>query len=186
DIDARFRRFREALIVVTLLLRGRGAATFDGEFYRLRGAELLPRPARPGGPPIVVGGNGPRRTLPLAAEFADEWNGTFQTPERFAALSQRLDTLLAERGRNPASVRRTLMTRVIFGGDDAELARKTEGASLAALRERGVVVGTAGDVVTQLRALRNAGVQRVMLQWLDGLDDLTGIAALGRAAQAAS
>ncbi|HET7094145.1 MAG TPA: LLM class flavin-dependent oxidoreductase, partial [Thermomicrobiales bacterium] len=185
DVDARFRRFREALTVVTLLLRGHGAATFDGEFYHLRGAELLPRPARPGGPPIVVGGNGRRRTLPLAAEFADEWNGTFQTPESFADLSRRLDALLEERGRKPASVRRTLMTRVIFGRDDAEVARKTEGESLATLRADGVIVGAAGEVVTHLRALRDAGVQRVMLQWLDGLDDLDGIAALGRAAQAA-
>ncbi|HEU5432212.1 MAG TPA: TIGR03560 family F420-dependent LLM class oxidoreductase, partial [Thermomicrobiales bacterium] len=150
DVDARFRRFREALIVVTLLLRGHGAATFDGEFYHLHGAELLPRPERPGGPPIVIGGNGPRRTLPLVAEFADEWNGTFQTPEHFAALSRRLDALLEARGRNPASVRRTLMTRVIFGRDDAEAARKTEGESLAALREDGVIVGTAGEVVTHL------------------------------------
>jgi F420-dependent oxidoreductase-like protein len=186
DVDARFRRFREALQVVTLLLRGHGAATFDGEFYRLRGAELLPRTARPGGPPIVIGGNGPRRTLPLAAEFADEWNGTFQTPDSFAALSQRLDALLEERGRNPASVRRTLMTRVIFGRDDAEVARKLAGQSPEPLRDRGIIVGTAGEMVTHLRALRDAGVQRVMLQWLDGLDDLEGIAALGHAAQAAA
>jgi F420-dependent oxidoreductase-like protein len=186
DLDARFRRFAEALTVVTLLLRGHGAATFDGEFYHLRGAELLPRPARPGGPPIVVGGNGPRRTLPLAAEFADEWNATYQTPERFAALSRRLDNLLEERGRNPASVRRSLMTRIIFGRDDAEVERKLDGESPDAARADGVIVGTAGDVVPQLRALRDAGVQRVMLQWLDGLDDLDGIAALGRAVQAAS
>jgi hypothetical protein len=83
-------------------------------------------------------------------------------------------------------VRRTLMTRVIFGRDDAEIARKLAGQSPEPLRDRGIIVGTAGEVVTHLRALRDAGVQRVMLQWLDGLDDLEGIAALGRAAQAAA
>ena len=52
-------------------------ATFPGDFYQLEDAILLPRPARPGGPPILIGGNGPRKTLPLVAKYADEWNAVY-------------------------------------------------------------------------------------------------------------
>ena len=183
DLDARFRRLAEALEVVTRLLKGHGPQQFDGEFYHLRNAEMRPRPARPGGPPIVVGGNGPRRTLPLAARWADEWNGVYLTPDGFADRCRRLDDLLREQGRAPASLRRTLMTRVVLGRDDAELERKLQGESAAALAADGVLVGGPGEIAAGLRALREAGAQRVMLQWLDGLDDLEGIAALGRAAR---
>ena len=183
DPDARFRRLAEALEVVTRLLKGHGPQQFDGEFYHLRNAEMRPRPARPGGPPIVVGGNGPRRTLPLAARWADEWNGVYLTPDGFADRCRRLDDLLREQGRAPASLRRTLMTRVVLGRDDAELERKLQGESAAALAADGVLVGGPGEIAAGLRALREAGAQRVMLQWLDGLDDLEGIEALGREAR---
>ena len=78
--ERRFARFEEGLEVVTRLLRSEEPVSFEGEFYRLRDALLMPRSPRPGGPPIVVGGNGLRRTLPLVARYADEWNGVFMTP----------------------------------------------------------------------------------------------------------
>ena len=177
----RFVRFEESLEVVTRLLGGEGPVTYSGRYYRLQGAQLLPRPHRPSGPPILVGGNGMRKTLPLAARYAAEWNATFQTPDTFAQLTRRLDDLLERSHRRPSSVRRSLMTGLIFGADDAEVQRKVaqRGQTVPALRGRGVVVGTPSEVVDQLGALQGAGVQRVMLQWLD-LDDLDGLQAFGQ------
>src|SRR5690606_18176297 len=94
DLDGRFARLEEALQVVTGLLRSDEPFDFAGRFYRLEDALLLPRPARPGGPPIVIGGNGPKRTLPLAARYADEWNAVYATPARFRELSAVLDELV--------------------------------------------------------------------------------------------
>ncbi|MBA3414142.1 MAG: TIGR03560 family F420-dependent LLM class oxidoreductase, partial [Chloroflexia bacterium] len=159
----RFARFEEGLEVVTRLLRSDAPVSFDGAFYRLRDAELLPRPARPGGPPIVIGGNGPRRTLPLAARYADEWNGVFLTPERFAETCRTLDGLLAEAGREPAAVRRTLMVRVVFGHHRAAAEAKLGGEDAEALRARGVIIGDAGELRERLAAFAEAGVQRIML-----------------------
>jgi F420-dependent oxidoreductase-like protein len=181
DIPDRFQRFEEGLEVITTLLKSDEAADFEGHYYELNEAILLPRPQRPGGPPILVGGNGLRRTLPLVARFADEWNGVFLTPSQFAERSQRLDELLEENGREPDGVRRSLMTGCIFGRDTAEVEQKlsTRDRSFEEVRQIGLAVGTGDQIVEQLGEWAEAGVQRVMLQWLD-LDDIDGLEALAR------
>ncbi len=181
SLRERFDRLAEGLEVITRLLRSPEPVTFHGRYFHLEAAVLLPRPARPGGPRIVIGGNGPRRTLPLVARYADEWNALFLPAERFAALNARLDALLRAAGREPTAVRRSMMTGLVFGRDQAELARRLAGrASAEDLRARGLIVGTPEQVREQLAALAAAGVQRVMLQWLD-LDDLEGLTALAEA-----
>ena len=184
DIQGRFTRFAEGLEVITRLIGSDAPVDFAGQYYRLREAVLLPRPSRPGGPPILVGGNGSRLTLPLAARFAQEWNAIFLSTQEFARLSARLDNLLVAQGRQPGEVRRSLMTGCVFGRTAEEAAerveRRTSGRSTPEkLRQRGLVVGTPPEFVEQLHALAQAGVQTVMLQWLD-LDDIAGLEALAR------
>ncbi|HKH78059.1 MAG TPA: LLM class F420-dependent oxidoreductase [Rubrobacteraceae bacterium] len=176
DTDRRFARFEEGLEVATRLLRGDGPASFDGEFYRLRDAALSPRSPRPGGVPIVIGGNGPRRTLPLAARYADEWNAVFVTADRFVELNARLDELLREASRPPEGVRRTLMTRAVFGRTEADVDRKLDGGAREEL-DPAIIAGTADEFVERLGRLSEAGVQRVMLQWLEA-DDVDGLEAM--------
>ncbi|MDP9364754.1 MAG: TIGR03560 family F420-dependent LLM class oxidoreductase [Chloroflexota bacterium] len=177
--DERFLRFAEGLEVVRALLRSDEPTTLHGAFFRLDDALLLPRPQRPGGPPIVIGGNGERRTLPLVARFADEWNGVFLTAERYRELNARLDALLDDAGRPRESVRRTLMTRVVLGHSEAEIHQKLGPTTPADARDRGLLVGAPVDLIEQMRELVAAGVQRVMLQWLDQ-DDLPGLETLAR------
>ena len=112
----------------------------------------------------------------LARQYADEWNAHNISRDRFATLNARLDTLLAERGRDPSHVRRSLMTSIILGRDDADAQRQATatGHSPADLRERGYLVGTASEIVDQLGRLAELGVQRVMWQRFD-LDDLTSL-----------
>jgi F420-dependent oxidoreductase-like protein len=178
DTDRRFARFEEGLRVITLLLQNQAPVSFDGEFYRLRDAMLMPRSPWTGGPPIVIGGNGPRRTLPLAARYADEWNAVFVTAPRFAELSVRLDELLREAGRPPEQVRRTLMTRAVFGRTTADVERKLAGQPADELRAKGGgVVGDGPEIAEQLGRLDEVGVERVMLQWLEA-DDVDGLEAM--------
>ena len=54
----------------------------------------MPRPLVAGGPPIIIGGNDPNRTLLLAARYANEWNAIFVPAKRFSELSAHLDELL--------------------------------------------------------------------------------------------
>ncbi|MGE5123099.1 MAG: TIGR03560 family F420-dependent LLM class oxidoreductase [Acidobacteriaceae bacterium] len=179
SLDERFRRFEEGLEVVSRLLHSDEPVDFHGKYYQVNGGILLPRPERPGGPPILVGGNGLHRTLPLAARFAGEWNSLLITPTEFTRLNTRLDGYIRAEGRQPTDVRRSLMTGCIFGVSHEEVERRvnrrTNGqGSSSDLRQRGLVVGTAEEIVEQCQELARAGVQRVMLQWLD-LDDISGL-----------
>ena len=182
EIPERFDRFEEGLAVITGLIQRDEPVDFEGSYYELHDALLLPRPEREGGPPILIGGNGPRRTLPLVAEYADEWNGVFIPPAQFADLNSRLDELLVAQGRRPEDVRRSLMTGTIFGRDEAAVAQKLaeRNRSAAELRERGMIVGTGPQFVEQIQAYADAGAYRIMLQWLD-LDDLEGLTAMAEA-----
>lgn len=175
----RLDRFEEGVDVITRLLWSDAPTSFEGRYYALRDAILLPRPERPRGPRVVIGGNGPRRTLPLAARFADEWNGVLSPPATIRERNDRLDALLREHGRQPGAVRRSLMTNVVFGRDDAEVRRKLDGRDGAAMVARGFLVGTADAVVEQIGAFAAAGVERIMLQWLQ-LDDVDGLEALAK------
>jgi F420-dependent oxidoreductase-like protein len=175
----RLDRFEEGLQVVTRLLRNDSPVDFAGDYFRLEQALLLPRPQRPGGPPILVGVKGSRLTLDLVARFADEWNAFEMAPDSFTRLNRLLDRLLVERGRQPGEMRRSLMTNCVFGRDSADVHRQLQARSYARftpqeLRQRGALVGTATEFVEQLGVWATAGLQRIMLQWLD-LDDLDGL-----------
>ncbi len=178
DVAERFARFDEGLQVITRLLRRPTPQTFEGRFYRLNKAILLPRPHNGKGPPILIGGNGPRRTLPLVAKYADEWNAIFRTPEQFAALNRRLDLLLDEAGRPSEAVVRSQMMGLVFGLDQQDLQNQLHGRSVEAWRERGFIVGETSQIVEQLGGLEAIGVQKVMLQWphLDDMERLEAFA----------
>ncbi|HEX5807049.1 MAG TPA: TIGR03560 family F420-dependent LLM class oxidoreductase [Anaerolineales bacterium] len=179
--EARFDRFNEGMQVVTRLLQSDEPVTFDGYYYQLRGATLLPRPQRQSGPRILVGGNGVKRTLSYVVRYAAEWNSVALVPEDFARLNRRLDDMLAAAGRDPASVRRSMMTGCVFGKDESALQQKltARGRTVEQLQANGTVAGSPAQVREQVSQLEAAGVQRVMLQWLD-LDDLEGLEGLAR------
>ena len=178
---ARFERFKEGMEVVTRLLQSDEPVTLEGQYYQLRGATLLPRPERPGGPRILIGGNGAKRTMAYVVRYADEWNCVSLTPQEFTDRNMRLNEMLNAAGRKPESVRRSMMTGCVFGRDNAALKEKiaARGKSLEQLQQDGVVAGNIDQVKKQLRELDEAGLQRIMLQWLD-LDDLESLEALAK------
>jgi F420-dependent oxidoreductase-like protein len=181
DKKARFNRFEEGLEVVSRLLRSEGPVSYEGKYFQLRGATLLPRPSRPGGPKLLVGGNGEKKTLSLAARFADEWNAVFLTVTELRRKNGILDELLKAAQRSPKSVKRSMMTGLRFGRTKKELDEQLERGSHPAeeLRRRGLIVGTGEEIKAQLNELEKAGLQRVMLQWLD-LEHVKGLEVLGK------
>jgi F420-dependent oxidoreductase-like protein len=178
---SRFDRFEEGMQVVTRLLQSDEPVTFEGRYYQLRGATILPRPQRSGGPKILIGGNGVKRTLMYVVRYASEWNCVSLRPDKFAQLNARLSELLMEARREPESVRRSMMTGCVFGKDDASLNRKIQfyGKTLQEVQQGGALAGSLSAIKEQLQALEEAGLQRIMLQWLD-LDDLESLEVLAK------
>ena len=174
DIPERFARFEEGLQVICKLTRERGPVSFDGEYYQLHDAQIAPRSPRQTGPPITIGGNGPKRTLPLVAKYADEWNATSLPLDQYRERTAMLDEMLEREGRKPEDVKRTVMRGAFIGRDDAQVTAKLNGRDRESALERGAVVGTAGEVVEILSSFAEAGIQGVMLQWFD-MDDISGL-----------
>lgn len=189
DIPTRMARFEEGLEVITRLLNSDEPVTYEGKFFQLREALLLPRPLRARGPEIMIGGNGPKRTLPLVVRFADIWNGGFLSPAAFEERSAMLNQMLRTAGRNPSEVKRTVMLSFTFGRDMAELDSRLSwrrdnpqyaGKSLDKVIEElsmdGTVVGTPDMIVEQINAYGKVGADELVLQWFD-LDDIDGLRA---------
>jgi alkanesulfonate monooxygenase SsuD/methylene tetrahydromethanopterin reductase-like flavin-dependent oxidoreductase (luciferase family) len=100
----RFDLLEETLEVTTRLMTGE-TVSFEGRHVQLRDAQVRPLPVQQPHPPIWIGGGGQRRTLPIAAKWADVWH-CFGGPEQMAMLSHRLDELATKAGRDPASILR--------------------------------------------------------------------------------
>jgi probable F420-dependent oxidoreductase len=120
--DHRVSRFEEGMRIVAPLLR-EGRVTFEGEYHRAAEAELLPRPIRPNGPPILIAGKQPRM-LRLVAEHADQWNAAwYGHPDQADGLRTRIANLRAAldaAGRDPATLEMTAGIFVAFDGADAD------------------------------------------------------------------
>lgn len=187
DMPTRLARFEEGLEVIAALVRSDEPVDFQGRFYQLRGAHLLPRPQRT--TPILIGGNGPKRTLPLVARFADIWNCHGVGPDVFKERSALLDELLRSQGRTPGDVKRTVMHPAICWHDAAGRERRLgqlcganapfSGLSYDAVSDilrnaLGATLGTPETIIEQMRAFAAAGAEELVIQWW-GLDDMEGL-----------
>ena len=99
SIAERFDRLEEALAVIRSLLT-QPTTTFDGHYFQLRDAWCEPKAMQQPHPPIVLGGKGERRLLPLVARYADHWNYSGDDPAEFSRLRTRLGELCAAEGRS--------------------------------------------------------------------------------------
>jgi F420-dependent oxidoreductase-like protein len=131
-VKERMDRLEEAIHICRAMFRGE-RPSFDGKYYRTHDAINSPAPVREGGPPIMVGGQGERRTLRIMAEHADMANFTSGYDE----LPRKLDVLAshcADVGRDPDDINKTSLGSLVLGRtmEEAESRRN------AFLRERGL------------------------------------------------
>jgi F420-dependent oxidoreductase-like protein len=176
----RFGILTEQLEVVTGLWGTPVGETFShtGQHYTLTDSPALPKPVQRSpldparaGVPVIVGGNGPRRTPALAARFGSEYNAAFpekaDIPARFAAVRAACE----EAGRDPDDLTYSVALVLCVGADEAEVSRRAAAISRepAELREHGIA-GTVAEAVDALGAVREAGATRVYLQVNDVRD----------------
>jgi alkanesulfonate monooxygenase SsuD/methylene tetrahydromethanopterin reductase-like flavin-dependent oxidoreductase (luciferase family) len=172
SLKARLDRLGEASSICRQMLDG-SPAHLVGRWFQVDGARNEPSPLQRR-LPLLIGGSGERRTLPIVARDADIWNGEGD-PETYHRKNARLDGLCREAGRDPSSIVRTVGLPPPLIRDDrsravAELARLLERHGLShghalATAESSPLVGPAGQVADHLRAYRDAGADEAVFDW---------------------
>ena len=176
SLRERMDRLEEGIQVVLALL-GDEPASFEGRYYQLREALSYPKPLqRP--LPLLIGGRGERRTLQMAARYAQEWNFAGIELDEYRRLASVLARHCDEAGRDPADVRHSQMAGFVIGRDEAEqrshleriavqapaLVQQSFEEMLPVLAARGWLIGTPGAIVEQIGRCEEAGITRIMLQ----------------------
>lgn len=172
-LGERFDRLTEQLRIMTGLWNTPVGETFDfsGTHYTVVNSPALPKPTQT--PlPIIIGGQGAKRTPALAAEFAAEFNVPFVPLDALKTQFERVAAAVAGAGRSPDSMTYSAAFVVCAGRDDAEIAKRAAAINrdVDELRSNSPFVGTPAEIVDKLAPFTEAGVQRVYLQLLDMAD----------------
>jgi alkanesulfonate monooxygenase SsuD/methylene tetrahydromethanopterin reductase-like flavin-dependent oxidoreductase (luciferase family) len=164
SMGERIDRLAEAVPLIRRLLDGE-RVTHEGTHYRFHDAVCTPRPVQPH-LPILLGGSGPRKTLPLVARSADLWNA-YGTLEAVAAADAILRAACEAAGREEREIERTVSLNVVIRGDRAEAERAWVGWAEAHLPQPGETELDAGgsmeDVAAVLARYRDAGLRHPIL-----------------------
>jgi F420-dependent oxidoreductase-like protein len=170
----RFDRLEEQLAIITGLWDTPAGQRFSfaGKFYPVTDSPALPKPVQRPHPPVLIGGQGKRRTPQLTARYADEYNVPFVNLELTGAAFGRIRAACEEAGRDPGSLVYSAAHTVCCGRDEAELARRAAaiGWDLATQRADGLV-GTPDEIVDRIGTFAELGATRIYLQVRD-LHDL--------------
>jgi alkanesulfonate monooxygenase SsuD/methylene tetrahydromethanopterin reductase-like flavin-dependent oxidoreductase (luciferase family) len=179
-VRERLDRFEEGVRIARAMLDGE-AAHVDGRWLRSSGAHNEPAPLQ-ARLPLLIGGSGEKRTMPLVARYADAWNGEGD-PETYGRKNALLDGLCREAGRDPTSIRRTVglpppLIRARREDAIAALAALLERHGLPARAAREAartspLAGTADQVAEHVRRYRDAGAEEAMFDWPTPSDDET-------------
>jgi F420-dependent oxidoreductase-like protein len=156
-VGERMDRLEEAVEICRAMFRDE-LPTFKGRYYSIHQARNLPRPIQPGGPPILIGGGGEKRTLRLVARYADLCNifGDAATiRHKVGVLHEHCEAV----GRDPASITISRLSTLVITESAEETAATQEllrGA--AGMDSSGFNVGTEDEILAQVEELAAVGV----------------------------
>src|SRR5437588_1862790 len=172
----RLDRLEEAVQICRLMFT-EDRPSFEGRYYRIKEARNLPRPVQPGGPKIMIGGSGPKRTLRAVARYADMCN-VFGGPDTLRKNVEILHNHCADVGRDPGQIKVTRLGSLFLASsaDEAEQLRQgVAGAMGEEWAREAATFGDADSVGEQLQALVDAGAQELIfnLPLANGADDVT-------------
>jgi len=196
-VGERMDRLEEALQICRAMFRCE-RPTIAGKYYRVKDAINSPAPIQPGGPPILIGGSGEKRTLKLVAQYADAVNiiaGRDEIPHKLTVLAKHC----ADAGRDMATINKTWLASALVGSTTAEaealreqMVQRMGIASWASLDEATkamlsarVLVGTPEELAAQVHeAAIEPGLDGVILNFPGNAADADAIGAAGTAIRA--
>ncbi|MGY1809826.1 TIGR03560 family F420-dependent LLM class oxidoreductase [Blastococcus sp. SYSU D00669] len=191
-VKERLDRLEEYAAVVRGLWNQPPGWSFEGEYYQVKDALFEPRPDANGRPPIhlIMGGDGKPRSCRLAAQFADEYNVVFATPDRARTAFEGVRNACDERGRDSDELVYSALCGVLIGADEKEYRERQKrqddvlgpaavGVEPPEDRLDRWLLGTPEAALERVAALEAVGVQRIVLH--DYLpDDLEMIELIGK------
>jgi alkanesulfonate monooxygenase SsuD/methylene tetrahydromethanopterin reductase-like flavin-dependent oxidoreductase (luciferase family) len=156
--DRRIDRFEEAFTIIRTLLQ-EGAIDLDGRYYQARNCELTPRGPTAGGPPLLIGSNGDRMlhiALPHVAAWNSWFNNTKNRPAGVAPLSEKVDAVARDVGRDPAEIERSVAVYVQLSGGSGRFQGNSTDLPPP-------LAGDPETMAAELRAYAAAGISEVQL-----------------------
>jgi len=194
DLPTRVDMLEEQLAVITGLWGEPDGWSFQGRHYQVDGSRFVPRTLQQPRPPIILGTKGAARGIRLAARYADELNVYQVSSSRAGEIFASLDAECRSIGRDPRSVRRSVLLGAAVGDDGAEADQRLaavmqlfefEGSADRWKAENGDfwLVGTLADAEQAVAGFAAAGAERVVFQDFIA-DDLPMIDLLGSLAGA--
>lgn len=160
SLKDRFVMLGEAVELVRSMLDN-DRTTFSGDWYRTDNVSNLPKPVQRK-LPLWIGGIGEKKTLPMAAKWADGWNAAYVSAEEFQRLNSVLDAACNAIDRDPATIERTINLQFVVGATEAEAQQALDEnmrfwGPMAKRVMGGALTGTPDQVTEQLAAYRDAG-----------------------------
>ncbi len=155
SVKERLDRFEEATQVLISLLREK-RTTFNGEYFRITDAPNQPTPVQT--PiPLLIGGRGEKRTMRIAARYADEWNA-WTTPDDLAHKVGVLRNHCADIGRDPSTIAVSTQALLFLSTDETWLAGKRSDDA-----GQPIVVGTPEEVTQVIGRYAEAGADEFII-----------------------
>ncbi|HEX9092910.1 MAG TPA: LLM class F420-dependent oxidoreductase, partial [Coriobacteriia bacterium] len=157
----RFERLEDAIRICKAMFT-QERSTYHGKRHSIEGAVNVPQPIQPGGPKLMIGGGGERKTLRLVAQYADMWNGFGDV----ATIRHKLEVLerhCADVGRDPSEIVKTRLGTLIVAPDEAEAERrKAAWQSEKGVDDEGLAMrltwGSPGTIGERIRPFLDAGL----------------------------
>ena len=170
-LGERFEVLEEQLAVISGLWATEGGFSYVGKHYQVTDSPGLPKPIQRPGPPIIVGGGGPKRTPRLAATYAAEFNAAFRSLDDTRIAFRRAGEACDKIGRERSTLTLSSASVVCCGESigDIERRAKSIGREVEDLRANGLC-GTPAEITAKLTEAAAIGVQRCYLQVLDLAD----------------
>jgi F420-dependent oxidoreductase-like protein len=174
----RFEKLEEGVQIAKSMFVNH-TTTFDGKWFQVKDAFNEPKPVQAGGPPILIGGSGEKKTLRMVAQYADACN-VFGEPSVVRHLMDVLDGHCERLGRDPKTVCRTRLGTLVVGRTMEEAEDKITarlGGKLtdmpADVQDRlraTFILGDAPAVQQQVQALLDSGLDGIVFNMIDSHD----------------
>ena len=184
----RFEKLEEGLQIAKSMFVN-DTTTFDGKWFQVKDALNVPKPIQVGGPPVLIGGSGERKTLRMVAQYGDACN-VFGDATRVRHLMGVLDEHCERLGRTPGDICRTRLATLVVGRTMEEAQKKLTarlGGPLTSLSadaqaqvKASFIVGDADEVGASVQVLLDAGLDGLVCNMPDA-HDLEAVALAGSA-----